>query len=106
MFCFSSFVEGSMRAKRIVLLLIAASLVSVVIAVVSLLYRQAIRYADFEADRFGFPYYWIEHVKETFAGRADYWRIETSNLSMNIVLFFLVSIAVLFLRLVWKSRKS
>jgi hypothetical protein len=93
-----------MRAKRIVLLLIAAGLVSVFIAVGGLLYRQAIRYADFGADRFGFPYYWIEHVKETFAGRADYWSIETSNLAMNIVLFFLVSIAVLSLPLVWKER--
>lgn len=93
-----------MRAKRIVLLLIAAGLVSVVIAVGSLLYRQAIKYADFEADRFGFPYYWIEHVKVNFAGRADYWSIQTSNLAMNIVLFFLVSIAVLSLPLVWKER--
>lgn len=86
-----------MKAKRIVILLIAAGLISVVIAVGSLLYRLAMNYADFEADRFGFPYYWIEHVKATFTGRADYWSIETSNLALNIALFFLVSIAVLFL---------
>jgi hypothetical protein len=95
-----------MRVKQIVLLVIAASLVSVVITVGGLLYRQAIRYADFEADGFGFQWYWIEHVKATFAGRADYWSIKTSNLAANIVLFFLVSIAVLSLPLVWKPRKS
>jgi hypothetical protein len=93
-----------MRAKRIVLILIAASLISAVIAVGNLLYRQAIKYADSEADRFGFPYYWIVHVKATFAGPADYWNIETSNLAMNIVLFFLVSIAVLSARAFFHSK--
>lgn len=95
-----------MRAKRIALLLIVAASVSVLITVGSLLYCQIIEYADFEADRFGFPYYWIEHVKATFAGRTDHWNIETSNLAVNIVLFFMVSFVVLSLTLVWKSKKS
>jgi hypothetical protein len=95
-----------MRAKHIALLLIVAALISVLITVGSLLYRQVIRYADFEADRFGFPYYWIEHVKETFSGRTDRWNVEPSNLAMNIALFFVVSFAVLSLSLAWKPRKS
>lgn len=95
-----------MRVKRVALLLIVAALVSVLIAVGGLLYRQAIRYADFEADRFGFPYYWIEHVKENFAGPTDYWNIETSNLAINIALFFVASFAVLSLSLARKPRKS
>jgi hypothetical protein len=93
-----------MRAKRIVIFLIAAGLISVIIAVGSLLYRQATKYEDFEADRFGFPYYWIVHVKATFAGPADYWNIETSNLAMNIVLFFLASIAVLSARAFFTTK--
>ena len=95
-----------MRAKHIPLLMIVAVLVSVLTTVGGLLYRQIIEYADFEADRFGFPFYWIEHVKATFAGRTDHWNIETSNLAVNIVLFFMVSFAILSLILVWKTKRS
>ena len=95
-----------MRAKRIVLLLIAASLVSVLIAVVSLLYREAIMYADFEADRFGFPYYWIEHVTDTYAGRTDFWNIAVWNFAVDFILFFAVGCVVLCLALVWKSKRG
>jgi hypothetical protein len=95
-----------MRAKRIVFLLVAAAFVSVLITVGSLLYRQVIDGSDYRADRFGFPYYWIEHVTVTFSGRTDYWNISTANLAMNVVLLFTVSIAAMSLTLIFKSRRS
>jgi hypothetical protein len=95
-----------MRAKRIVFLLVVAAMVSVLITVGSLLHSQAVEYSDYRTDRFGFPYYWIEHVTMTFAGRTDYWNIATSNLAMNIVLFFIISFGALCLTLVWKSKRS
>jgi len=95
-----------MKARRIVFLLVAAAFVSVLITVGSLLYSQAIRHEDYWADRFGFPYYWMEHVTVTFSGRTDYWNISTSNLAMNVVLFFTVSIVAMCLTLIFKSRRS
>ena len=95
-----------MRAKHIVFLLVAAAFVSVFITVGSLLYRQVIEGSDYRADRFGFPYYWIEHVTVTFSGRTDYWNISTSNLAMNVVLLYTVSIAALCLTLIFKSKRS
>jgi hypothetical protein len=95
-----------MRTKRIVFLVVAAAFVSVLITVGSLLYRQVIESSDYRADRFGFPHYWIEHVTVTFSGRTDYWNISTSNLVMNVVLFFTVSIAAMCLTLIFKSKRS
>jgi hypothetical protein len=95
-----------MRAKYIALLLIAAAIASVFMTVGSLLYRQVIRYEDEEVVRFGFPYYWVEHVQVTFVGRADCWNIETSNVAVNIALFFIVSLGMLSLPLVWNRRKA
>jgi hypothetical protein len=95
-----------MRAKRIAFLLIAAAFVSVLITVGSLLYRQVIEGSDYRADRFGFPYYWMEHVTVTFSGRTDYWNISIANLVMNVVLFFMVGIAALCLILILKSKRN
>ena len=95
-----------MRAKRVASLLIAAAFVSALITVGCLLYRQVIEGTDYRADRFGFPYYWIEHVTVTFSGRTDHWNISTSNLVINVVLFFMVSIAALCLTLILKSNRS
>jgi len=95
-----------MRAKRIVFLLVGAAFISVLITVGSLLYRQVIEGSDYRADRFGFPYYWIEHVTVTFSGRTDYWNISTSNLAMNVVLLFTFSIAAMCLTLIFKSKRS
>jgi hypothetical protein len=95
-----------MRTKRIVLLLVAVAFVSVLITIGSLLYRQPLRYADYEADRFGFPYYWIEHLTSTFAGRTDFWNIEILNFAVDFILFFLVGCVALCLILVWKSKRG
>ena len=95
-----------MRTKRIVFLLVAAAFVSVPITAGSLLYRQVIESSDYRVERFGFPYYWMEHVTVTFSGRTDYWTISTSNLVMNLVLFFMVGIAALCLILILKSKRN
>jgi hypothetical protein len=95
-----------MRARRIAFLLIAAALVGLLMTVGSLLCCQAIDYSDYRADRFGFPFYWIEHVTVTFSGRTDYWKISTSNLARNVVLIFAVSIAALCLTLIIKAKRS
>ena len=95
-----------MRARRFAFLLIAATFASVLITVGSLLYRQVVEMSDYRAERFGFPYYWMEHVTVTFSGRTDYWNISTSNLIMNVVLFFMVDIATLCLILVLKSKRN
>jgi hypothetical protein len=94
-----------MRTRHIVLLLTVAILASVLIAVVGLLYRQVTKYADFEAEKFGFPYYWVEHVKANFGGRTDYWNIEMPYLALNIAFFFVISLAALSLPLFWKPKK-
>jgi len=95
-----------MRMKRIVLPLVAAAFASVLITVGSLLYRQVIESSDYRADRFGFPYYWIEHVTVTFSGRTDYWNISTSNLAINVALLFTVSSVAMSLTLIFKSKRS
>jgi hypothetical protein len=95
-----------MRAKRIAFLLIAATFASVFITVGCLLYRQVIESSDYRVERFGFPYYWMEHVTVTFSGRTDYWNISIANLVMNVVLFFMVGIAALCLILILKSKRN
>jgi hypothetical protein len=95
-----------MRVKRIAFLLIAATFASVFVTVGCLLYRQVIERSDYRVERFGFPYYWMEHVTVTFSGQTDYWTISTSNLVMNVVLFLLVGIAALCLILVLNSKKK
>jgi hypothetical protein len=95
-----------MKGKPVVLLLISATLVSVVATVGGLLYRKTVRDADFEAERFGFPYYWREHVTATFGGRADIWNTETWNFATNFILFFAASCGALLLAFVWKSKRS
>ena len=94
----------SMNAKHAMLLLIFAALVSLIMTCGGLLVNESLRYADFETDRFGFPYYWIEHVLATFAGRADHWHIEIVNFGEDIALYFMVSLALLSLVLVFKRR--
>ena len=95
-----------MGAKSVLFLLIVAALVSVLVMVGGLLYQQPLRYADYEADRFGFPYYWIEHVTATFAGRTDFWNIAVWNFVVDFILFFAVGCVVFCLALVWKSKKG
>ena len=95
-----------MGVKSIVFLLIVAALVSVLVVVGGLLYHQPLRYADYEADRLGFPYYWIEHVTATFAGRTDFWNIAVWNFAVDFILFFAVGCVAFCLALVWKSKRG
>ncbi len=95
-----------MRAKLAVLLFVVPALTSLLITVGSLLFLQTVDYADFGADRFGFPYYWVEHVYVTFAGPADNWNVLKENFVVNVALFYAASFAVLCLALVLKSRKQ
>jgi hypothetical protein len=95
-----------MRAKRIASLLTGATFAGVFITVGCLLYRQVIEGSDYRAERFGFPYYWMEHVTVAFSGRTDYWNISIANLVMNVVLFFMVGIAALCLILILKSKRN
>jgi hypothetical protein len=95
-----------MNAKRIILLLAFSILISLSLTIVGLLNYELIRYADFWADRFGFPYWWVEHVLETFAGPKDYWHLEVANLVKNIILYFLLSFGSGFAILVFKQTKK
>jgi len=67
-----------MRVKPVVLLIVVVVLASVLATFGGLLYRQTLRYIDFEADRFGFPYYWIERTLqpllqgEQISGTSNY----------------------------------
>ena len=95
-----------MKARRILLLILTAALVSGLITVASLLFCEVIDYADFRADRFGFPYYWIEHVLMNFAGPTNRWNINIENLSKNITTYFIACFAVLSLTLIRKPKKQ
>ena len=95
-----------MRVRTIVFLLIATALVSVLVVAVGLLHRQRLEYADYEADQFGFPYYWIEHVTATFAGRTDSWNMEVWNFAVDFILFLAVGCVALCLALALKSKRS
>jgi hypothetical protein len=77
-----------------------------VLTALSLVRSDAIRMADFSADRFGFPYWWVEHVSVTFAGPADYWSTEPASFARNLASYFLLAFgfwAVIFLI---KKRKT
>jgi len=91
-----------MKTKQLFFILFAAALASGLITVGSLLFRQVIDYADFRADRFGFPYYWVEHVLMNFAGPADKWNINTENLAKNITIYFITCFTLLSLNFVKK----
>jgi hypothetical protein len=74
--------------------ILAISILStLVLAVCGLLCQQRISMVDYEAVQYGFPYRWLEHVLVTFAGRADYFRVDTANLIRNIALYFVLSLS-------------
>ena len=91
-----------MKVKQVFLILFAIVLTSGLITVGSLLFRQIIDYEDFRADRFGFPYYWVEHVLMNFAGPSDQWNINIENLVKNFTIYFITCFAVLGLTFVRK----
>jgi len=95
-----------MKAKHIFLILFAAVLTSGLITVGSLLFRQIIDYEDFRADRFGFPYYWVEHVLMNFAGPTDKWNINIENLAKNFTIYFITCFAVFSLTFVRKLARK
>jgi len=85
-------------------MILAAALVSGLVTVSGLLFCEVVDYADFRADRFGVPYYWIEHVSMTFAGSTNRWNIIIENLAKNIAAYFVACFAVLSLILVRKPK--
>jgi len=91
-----------MIARQFLLLLAISVLSTLILTAGGLTNREPIRHMDFVADRFGFPYWWVEHVSVTFAGVTDYWHFEITNLVKNIILFFLLTfgcgLAVLLLK--------
>ena len=95
-----------MLLKHVLFLLILSILSSMILTGGSLLYTQTIEMIDFAATRYGFPYWWFEHVYVTFAGRTDIWRFETSNLVKDMVLFFLLSLGFWFIIPLSKQRMA
>jgi hypothetical protein len=47
------------------------------------------------ADRYSFPYYWIEHVSMNFAGSTDQWYINRETLAKNLTTYFMAYFAAL-----------
>ena len=94
----------NMFAKRVLALVVLAFLSGSILTTLGLLKFEAIRMADFSADRFGFPYWWVEHVTDTFAGPADYWHVEMPSLAENIALYFLLGLGFWFAIPVWRRR--
>jgi len=95
-----------MIAKRLLLLLSFSILASGILTMAGLLNYELIRYADFWADRFGFPYWWVEHVLVTFAGPMDYWHLEIVNLVKDIALYFLLSFGLSFAILIFRQIRE
>jgi len=75
------------------LLILSLSLSSsVALTIVGLLHMEHVSMIDSVYTKYGFPYWWLMHVGVTIAGRADVWRLETSNLVKDMVLFFLLNL--------------
>jgi hypothetical protein len=71
-----------------------------------LAYVQSTKVLDFEAARYGFPYWWIERVLVTFAGRTDFLHVETSGLIKNITIYFLASLCFWLALVLVRQRRT
>ena len=92
--------------KRVLVLLILSISSSMILTAGSLLHKQTVEMQDFVVDRYGFPYWWFEHVYVTFEGKTHYSHIEMSNLAKDIVLYLLVSLGIWFIILLSKQRRT
>ena len=95
-----------MRLKHVLLLLILSILTSFALTALGLLYTEHVSITDSQYTKYGFPYWWIIHVTETFAGRTDIWQQDTSNLLKNIALFFTLSLGLGYLILLSTQRTT
>jgi len=95
-----------MLSKYVLLLLILSLLSSVALTIGSLLYTEHINMVDFVATKYGFPYWWLMHIRVTIAGITDIWRFERTNLVKDMALFFLLSLGFWFVILLSKQRRN
>jgi len=96
-----------MALKYVLLLLILSFSLSssIALTIIGLLHVEHVNMIDSVDTKYGFPYWWLMHVSETIAGRTDIWRLETSNLVKDMMLFFLLSLGFLCVIVILLSKQ-
>jgi hypothetical protein len=94
-----------MIAKSVLLLLILSVCGGLILSAVSLLNKETVQMEDFAAVRYGFPYYYVEHMLVSFSGSVDRWAFSGVNFVVNVGLYFLLSVGVWSAILLLRNRR-
>jgi len=95
-----------MLLKHVLFLFVLSILSSPILTVAGLLYVEHVSMTDSVYTKYGFPYWWLIHVSETFGGVTDIWSFEASNFVKDMMLFFLLSLGFGILVLLSKQRTT
>jgi len=67
----------------------------------SLLYAKRFPWTDYEHIKYGFPLFWLVRVLSTIAGPVDLYIVNYSYFIIDLVFWFIVALAVM-----WLLRRS
>jgi hypothetical protein len=99
-----------MIVKNVLILLVLSVSSSLILDAASLLFRETVQMADFSAVRYGFPYYYAEHVLVNFAGSTNRWVFLELNFILDTTMYFLLGLGlwsvVFFLRIKKRTFSS